>query len=149
MPFGIEEVYALVDRELSVERNVLHNYRLLDSEPKLNVALDHGATPLTTVSTSTALAHVFNVLALALPAEPVRIAFQSLHTRDHELRATALEYLESALPPEIADKLWPLIDLEAAPVRSARTQAELTIALRLSQPMIEAKLAELTHDGES
>jgi ATP:ADP antiporter, AAA family len=149
MPFAIDEVYGLVERELSVERNVLRNYRLLDSEPKLAMPLDHGATPLATVSTSTALAHVFNMLALALPPEPVRIAFQSLHTRDRELRATALEYLESALPPDISAKLWPLIDLEGAPERSARTQDELTVALRLSQPIIEARLAALTHPEES
>lgn len=149
MPFEIDEVYALIMRELSVERSVLHNYRLLDSEPNLAKPHDHGATPLATVSTSTALAHVFNVLALALPAEPVRIAFQSLHTRDHDLRATALEYLESALPPDVGEKLWPLIDIEAVPARSVRTQDELTVALRLSQPMIEAKLAALTQTGKS
>jgi ATP:ADP antiporter, AAA family len=149
MPFEIDDVYALVERELSVERNVLRNYRLLDSEPNLAKPVDHGATPLATVSTSTALAHIFNVLALALPPEPVRIAFQSLHTNDQELRATALEYLESALPPDVSEKLWPLIDLEAAPARSARSQAELTIALRLSQPMIEAKIAALTQSDKS
>ncbi|HEY5946399.1 MAG TPA: hypothetical protein VIV40_12940, partial [Kofleriaceae bacterium] len=149
MPFTAEDIYALVGRELSVERNVLRNYRLLDSEPQLAKPVDHGASPLGTVSTSTALAHVFNVLALALPPEPVRIAFQSLHTRDHELRATALEYLESALPPDVAEKLWPLIDLEAAPTRSARTQDELTTALRMSQPMIAAKLAALGHTESS
>ncbi|MBA3459598.1 MAG: hypothetical protein H0T46_06540 [Deltaproteobacteria bacterium] len=146
LPCSPDEVYELVTRELSVERSVLRNYRLLDSS-KPNIAKrDHGAEPLANVSSSTALAHIFNLLALALPPEPVQIAFQSLHTNDFELRATALEYLESALPPHVTEKLWPLVEIEEAPARTARTHDELAVALRLSQPLIEAKLAALTTD---
>jgi ATP:ADP antiporter, AAA family len=140
LPFGVNEIYELVERELSVERTVLRSYRLLDSDPAVATPLDHGAAPIANVSSSAALAHVFNVLALALPHDPVRIAYQSLHTGDHDLRATALEYLESALPPELSEKLWPVIDVQSAP-RSTRSPDELSVALRMSQPMIEAKLA--------
>jgi hypothetical protein len=144
LPFTADEAYELVEKELSVERTVLKNYRLLDSEPQ--IVKTQAAQPLVTVSSSTALAHVFNLLALALPPEPVRIAFQSLHTKDHELRATALEYLESALPANLSAKLWPLIDVEqaATPTRTPRKPEDLAAALRMSQPMIEAKLAALT-----
>lgn len=145
LPFSAEDAYALVERELSVGQSVLRNYRLLDSDSQLARVLEHGgAAPLASLSSSTALAHIFNVLAFALPPEPVRIAFQSLHTDDFELRATALEYLESALPAEISEKLWPLIDLEAAPPKkTARTNDELAVALRQSLPMIDAKLAAI------
>jgi ATP:ADP antiporter, AAA family len=143
MPFSADDVFALVERELSVERAVLKSYRLLDSDP--NVKSDRGAAPIANVSSSAALAHVFNMLALVLPHEPVRIAFQSLQTGDHELRATALEYLESALPPTLGEKLWPIIDVQAVP-RSKRSAAELSMALRVSQPLIEAKLAALRGD---
>lgn len=144
MPFTAQDAYDLVDKELSVERTVLKTYRLLDSEPQ--IAKNHGAEPLSTVSSSTALAHIFNILALALPPEPVRIAFQSLHTQDYDLRATALEYLESALPADLSEKLWPLIDVEqtATPTRPPRRAEDLAAALRMSQPVIEAKLAALT-----
>lgn len=144
LPFSPDEAYELVEKELSVERTVLKNYRLLDSDPQ--IAKNHGAEPLSTVTSSTALAHVFNLLALALPPEPVRIAFQSLHTQDYELRATALEYLESALPAHLREKLWPLIDVEqaATPTRKPRRPEDLAVALRMSQPVIEAKLAALT-----
>jgi ATP:ADP antiporter, AAA family len=144
LPFTADEAYELVEKELSVERTVLKNYRLLDSDPQ--IAKTHAAEPLATVSSSTALAHVFNLLALALPPEPVRIAFQSLHTQDFELRATALEYLESALPANLSAKLWPLIDVEqaATPTRKPRKPEDLVAALRMSQPVIEAKLAALT-----
>jgi hypothetical protein len=37
-----------------------------------------------------------------LPSEPLRIACRGLRTTDKSLRVTALEYLESMLPPEIS-----------------------------------------------
>jgi ATP/ADP translocase len=143
LPITPAEVYAVVSRELSVGQSVLRNYRLLDSDSNLAKVIEQGAAPLAALSSSTALAHIFNVLAFALPPEPVRIAFQSLHTQDHDLRATALEYLESALPQEISAKLWPLIDVESTPARSARSHDELAVALRQSLPMIDARLAAL------
>ncbi len=56
------------------------------------------------------LEHVFTLLALALPRQPLKIAFRGLHTDDPLLRGTALEYLESALPPEIRRPLWPYLE---------------------------------------
>lgn len=56
---------------------------------------------------SHALTHVFTLLALALPAEPLRLAFRGLHTDDQGLRGTALEYLDSVLPRDLRDRLWP------------------------------------------
>ncbi|MDQ3341469.1 MAG: hypothetical protein M4D80_40455 [Myxococcota bacterium] len=132
MPCDAPDIYKLVERELSVERTVLRSYRLLDAMP--NAGLD--AEGAVNEALAAAIAHVFNLLALVLPAEPVRIAYQSLHTTDRELRATALEYLESALPPHVGEKLWPLIDVHVRPPRSARTHEELAIALRMSMPVI-------------
>ena len=56
------------------------------------------------------LEHVFTLLAVALPRQPLRIAFRGLHTDDPLLRGTALEYLENALPPEIRKPLWPYLE---------------------------------------
>ena len=56
------------------------------------------------------LEHVFTLLALALPREPLRIAFRGLHTDDPLLRGTALEYLDATLPPEIRKPLWPFLE---------------------------------------
>jgi hypothetical protein len=55
------------------------------------------------------LAHVFGLLSLAIPREPLQIAFRSLHVEDHHLRGTALEYLEGVLPPAIRQQLWPFL----------------------------------------
>src|SRR6185436_9753518 len=68
---------------------------------------------------------IFTVLGLALPPEPLRIALHAVQTDDPELRGTALEYLESILPPDVRAQLWPLLegDLDAPPP-APRTTAE-------------------------
>jgi hypothetical protein len=55
------------------------------------------------------LAHVFTLLSLAMPREPLRMAYRGLRSDDRRLRGTALEYLEGALPPVIRQRLWPLL----------------------------------------
>lgn len=57
-----------------------------------------------------ALEHVFRVLGLVLPAEPLRVALHAVQTEDSALRGMALEYLESILPPDVRAQLWPLLD---------------------------------------
>ena len=38
--------------------------------------------------------HVFTLLAVVLPRQPLRIAYRALRSDDRRLRGTALEYLE-------------------------------------------------------
>ena len=51
--------------------------------------------------------HVFNLLALVLEREPVHIAALAFDSADLYLRGTALEYLETVLPPGIFAALVP------------------------------------------
>jgi hypothetical protein len=55
------------------------------------------------------LAHVFTLLSLILPSQPLQIAFRSLHSSNGRLRGTALEYLEGVLPADIRQQLWPFL----------------------------------------
>src|SRR6185312_33535 len=55
------------------------------------------------------LAHVFTLLSLILPSQPLQIAFRSLHSSNSRLRGTALEYLEGVLPADIRQQLWPFL----------------------------------------
>ena len=66
------------------------------------VGVDPGAAGQT-------LSHVFSLLSLVLPREPLQIAFQGLQSSDRQLRGTALEYLEGVLPSAIRAGLWPLL----------------------------------------
>ena len=53
--------------------------------------------------------HVFNLLALSLDREPVRIAARAFSSKDAYVRGTALEYLETVLPAEIFIAFQPLL----------------------------------------
>ena len=68
--------------------------------------------------------HIFSILALVLDRESIRIAFKALHQEDTRLRGTALEYLETVLPDEIRDAVWPFLG-EARPMRPARPANEI------------------------
>src|SRR5688572_24836901 len=94
------------------------------------------------------LEHVFTLLALVLPRKPLRIAFQGLHTEDRLLRATALEYLESSLPPQIRKPLWPYLeDNRPKHDAAARPTEEALDALLKSNDSISLKLEELRGKG--
>jgi len=65
------------------------------------------------------LEHVFGLLALALPGEPLMMALRAWRAGDGALRGTALEYLHNVLPDDLSAALWPW--LGARPVTTGRT----------------------------
>jgi hypothetical protein len=82
--------------------------------------------------------HVFNLLALALEREPLRIAALAFDSGNMYLRGTALEYLETVLPARIYSALVPRLRAsvspapqrrDAAAVRAELLDAAATIAL--------------------
>jgi len=97
-------VFAVVLEEVTVGQPVWESQRLLDGCVS--------ASPLDAFVRDRAgqsLAHVFTLLSLVLPRQPLLIAFRSLHTEDAYLRGTALEYLEGVLPADIRHRLWPFL----------------------------------------
>ena len=127
-------VASIVLREVAVNRQVWESRQLID-----DVAEDElSALELIVGSRAgRALEHVFTLLGLVLSREPLRLAYRGLHSTDQGLRGTALEYLESVLPPEIRDRLWPL--LEGGPSVSARRPREeiLQDLLRSHQSILD------------
>jgi hypothetical protein len=86
--------------------------------------------------------HVFNLLALALEREPVRIAARAFGTDDVYLRGTALEYLETVLPARLFSALGPLLAASgpstarrrpAADVRADLIRAGMTMTVSLDE----------------
>ena len=65
------------------------------------------------------LEHVFRLLSLGLPGEPVAMALRAWRAGDTSLRGTALEYLENILPPAVSAALWPW--LGSPPPATGRT----------------------------
>ncbi|HYS25687.1 MAG TPA: hypothetical protein VEP46_08800 [Vicinamibacterales bacterium] len=97
-------VFAVVSREVAVSQPVWESRRLLDG-----IMGDSPLDEFVRDRAGQSLAHVFTLLSLVLPREPLQIAFRSLHSPDKQLRGTALEYLEGVLPASIRERLWPFL----------------------------------------
>jgi hypothetical protein len=88
--------------------------------------------------------HVFNLLALAFEREPVRIAARSFGTDDAFVRGTALEYLETILPPRVFSALQPRLAAPAGPAPvQRRTPAEVRAELIRAGATMTVSLEEL------
>jgi hypothetical protein len=134
-------VLVLIDREVAVDRGVWESRRLLDTtededeSPVLDAALRDRA--------DRSLEHVFTVLSLILPAQPLRVAFRGLFTDDALLRGTALEYLESALPEDLRRKLWSFLETPIRRGRPSRSSGDAMQGLPGSEETIADRLEAL------
>ncbi|HTO72830.1 MAG TPA: hypothetical protein VMJ30_03375, partial [Gemmatimonadales bacterium] len=73
-----------------------------------------------------------------------------LHTRDRNLRGTALEYLESVLPERVRQRLWPFLEPEGrrdSAVPSGRHPDTVLQDLLASRESIVLALAEIRKRG--
>jgi HEAT repeat protein len=136
-----ERVLETVLREVAVGRPIWESHRLLDG-------LDHQdqesfVDEFVNRRASQSLAHVFTLLSLVLPTEPLQIAYRGLHTDDQNLRGTALEYLEGMLPPAIRERLWPFLEDQRPAQRSTRGRQEILADLLRSHESIMLNLDEL------
>lgn len=136
------QLSAVVLREVAVSRRVWESRRLVDD----GAVAGEDRAPLDALvgeRANRALAHVFTLLELILPADPLRIAYRGLHTTDKALQGTALEYLENVLPHDIRDRLWPF--LESGPEASLprRSREEILEDLFRSNQSILLNLEQL------
>ena len=119
---------SLVSKEFSVSRPIWEGRKLLDSRD----VTDSSFTFLDDVLRDRAnqsLEHVFSLLSLLLPREPLKIAFRALHSDDRQLSGLGFEYLASTLPEAVFKQLTHL--LETAPVAMQRSQQEILDHLML------------------
>jgi ATP:ADP antiporter, AAA family len=137
-----DRVQQVVLREAAVSKAIWTSDRLL---PRA----DEGEPPLTIDAVlkdraSRSLAHVFTLLSLVLPPEPLQVAFYGLHVRDQALRGTALEYLEGVLPSAVRDALWPYLDDQRPPRRAVTRDKDAIVAeLMRSHPSMTLNLQDL------
>ena len=139
-------IFEIVRRETAVGRPVWESQRLLHQldETQDDVFVDEFVRN----RASRSLAHVFTLLALVLPTEPLQIAFRGLHTSDPILRGTALEYLEEVLPPTIRDSLWPYLEDSRQTSQKNRPRQEILDDLLRSNESIILNLKELRQRGK-
>jgi hypothetical protein len=141
-----ERVLAAVLNEVAVERGLWEGRQLID-------AADDGWVPLGADllrdRANRSLEHVFTLLALILPREPLRLAYHGLHTDDRHLRGTALEYLESVLPERVREKLWRFLEPEEKRAKdTGRTPDEVLENLIASRESIVLALAVVRRKSE-
>jgi hypothetical protein len=117
-----ERIIALVKLEVSLDRSVW------ESQPPPEFDDDSGEPVLIDRllrdRLDRSLEHVFTLLALHLDRGSLVIVFKALHNGDERLRGTALEYLETVLPDEVRDAVWPYLG-EKRPMRPARAASEI------------------------
>lgn len=140
-----DTVFEVVQKEVEVGRPVWEGRRLLD-----RLEDNEPSTPIDEFIRSRAnqsLTHVFTVLSLALPREPLQIALRGLHAADQHLRGTALEYLESILPPMVRGPLWPFLEDHRPAGRTSRSREEILDDLMRSNHSIMLNLKQLKRRG--
>ena len=136
-----DKVFEVVRREVAVGRPVWDSHRLLDN---LDVGDDKSfVDQFVKDRANQSLAHVFTLLSLVLPTEPLQIAFRGLQTDDQNLRGTALEYLEGVLPPTIRERLWPYLEDHRSTSHVTRAREEILADLLRSNQSIVMSLEEL------
>src|SRR5262249_30828213 len=93
--------------------------------------------------------HVFNLLALALEREPVRIAARAFNTEDDYVRGTALEYLETVLSPRLFSAFRPLLSTAGAPPARRRSPDDIRADLIRAGATMTVSLDELRRQLET
>jgi len=144
----------VVDRDRILEvvlREARHERRVWDSQRALEQLPDAGEDAYVDAflrdRAGRSLEHVFTLLSLVLPREPLRIAFRGLLAGDPILRGRALEYLENVLPPDVREELWPHLEPDwprgRAPDRPASDREQVLDDLLRSNASIEISLEAL------
>jgi hypothetical protein len=141
-----DAVRAAVLREVAVDKAVWESQRLLDRAD--DEAWSPVADELIRDRASRSVEHVFTILALVLPRQPLRVAFRGLHTDDAHLRGTALEYLEATLPDDIRRALWPFLEDHRPRRDTPRPTEALLRELLESHQSIVVNLEKLRADAK-
>lgn len=144
LAFDSERVFAVVRREVEVERSVWQGQRDIER-------LGEGGSPADaylSTRASASLEHVFDLLSLVLSHRPLQIAYRGLNGEDRMVRGLALEYLESVLPATIRDRLWQFLEADARAAPTQRPREEVLEDLLRSHESIRIRLSELRGDPE-
>jgi ATP/ADP translocase len=116
-----EKVVEAIRREVQSGKRIVERSTDDDGDPSTMEPL---VTGLVLDRVDRSLEHVFRILSLVFEREHLRLAFNALHHEDSKDRGTALEYLDSVLPAEIRDLIWPYLG-ETVPLPAARPTQEL------------------------
>jgi hypothetical protein len=114
-----DRIWQVLNQELQVSREVWEGRRLLETGPSTE---DDPDRPVERPGDAS-LEHVFVLLGLVLPQQPVSTAFRALQADDAHLRGTALEYLQTVLPAHAWKSLQGLLGESAGGGRTTSRKA--------------------------
>lgn len=140
-------VFTAVVHEVTVNKSIWDSRRLLDHRD-----VEDEFSFLDEVLRDRAhqsLEHVFTLLALVLPREPVRTAFRALHSGDRAISDLALQYLERAVPAQVRQTLWPVLENRATQIPAdVREKAARDILLTERGLLLALKKVDATLAGD-
>lgn len=113
-----ERVLPAVERELSLSRTIWGAHRLIDPTESADGLETGDAAHNQAGEPDRGLEHIFTLLALVQPREPLIVAYRALRANDKYIRALALEYLDSTLPGSVREGLHKLLAI--APLETVR-----------------------------
>jgi AAA family ATP:ADP antiporter len=111
--FDRAAMFTALDRELSNSRAIWEDRTMLD-RPEASHSQYWFLDDVLRDRANKSLEHVFSLLAVHVPLEPLKVAFRALHGEDRMLRGLALEFLESHLSASQVSLLRRLLE-PAAP----------------------------------
>jgi ATP:ADP antiporter, AAA family len=124
-----------VERELSTSHSIWQGRKLLESGESGDVQyrfLDEVLRDRADKS----LEYLFSLLAIMIPAEPLKVAFRALHSQDRILRGLALEFLESHLSSDAVSRLRRLVEPSTEAPAARRDAPQVLQELMNSQESI-------------
>ena len=142
--FDAGYLMQVVTRELSVSKNIWEGRRLLDQRDEMDsqyLFLDEVLKDRANCS----LEHVFSLLAIFIPYEPLKLAFRAIHNEDPFLRGLGLEYLEATLNPEVFALLSQL--METSPAKIERRPPEQVLDQLMAQESIKFRVKPQVSDA--
>ncbi len=122
-------IFDVVQRELSTTE------RLSRSNKQGGVQIDEVLKDRAAKS----IAHIFTLLGLVLPPQPLRLAFRALRAEDRKLHGVALEYLDSVLPRALREQLAAYFERSLAAPKGVHKEEDVAKLLQLN-PSIMQKL---------
>jgi ATP:ADP antiporter, AAA family len=122
----IEAVQREVRTEVLESAGVELEYDSPDEEPNALVDV------LLRDRVDRSLEYIFMLLSVLLEREPLSRAFRALYHSDTKYRGTALEYLDTVLPSEVRDAVWPLLG-QTGPLPPPRPAREILAELALAE----------------
>jgi ATP:ADP antiporter, AAA family len=132
-----ERIFEIVCRECAREEQFLSvsDDEVLLTDPDSTETM----APLDIVirdRVSRGLEHIFTLLSMVVDGVAIRLCFRALHQDDARYRGAALEYLQTVLPPDVREAIWPLLGEASTPLPTPRAAADvlqdLSKAIRLT-----------------